>query len=368
MLTWPKEFGGQGLGRLENVILNQEEAKFQLPPDIYGIGHGMLGPTIMAHGTQEQKDRFVKEMARGQEVWCQLFSEPAAGSDLAGLRTSAVRDGNDWIINGQKIWSTGAHYCDWGMIVTRTDPNAAEARGPHLLHRRHEVAGRRDPADQADQRRLGLQRGVLHDVRVPDSNRLGARRRRLARRDHDAHERARRDRRRQGAGRVPRSAPARAQTVEAGRQACDRGLGGAPEARRLLHHARRACSTRATARSRALSRGATPGPEGSIGKAVGAPLGQEMAPFASSCRARRAGCSMRTRRPTRAGRRAISASPGIRIAGGTDEILRNIIAERVLRLPPEAAPTRTPPSATSRPAAASRSNSHSRTHGDGRGA
>ena len=124
VLTWPKEFGGQGLARLEAVIWGQEEARFKTPPPIYGIGHGMLGPTLMAHGTPEQKERYVKEMARGQVVWCQLFSEPAAGSDLAGLRTTAVRDGDDWMINGQKIWSTGAQYCDWGMIVTRTDPSA----------------------------------------------------------------------------------------------------------------------------------------------------------------------------------------------------------------------------------------------------
>ena len=129
VLTWPKEFGGQGLSRVESVVWGQEEAKFKTPPNIYGIGHGMLGPTLMAHGTPEQKAKYVKEMARGQVVWCQLFSEPAAGSDLAGLRTNAVRDGDDWVINGQKIWSTGAHYSDWGMIVTRTDPEAAKHAG-----------------------------------------------------------------------------------------------------------------------------------------------------------------------------------------------------------------------------------------------
>src|SRR4029453_1084383 len=129
VLTWPKEYGGQGLSRVESVVWGQEEAKFKTPPNIYGIGHGMLGPTIMAHGTSDQKEKYIREMARGQVVWCQLFSEPAAGSDLAGLRTSAVRDGNDWVLNGQKIWSTGAHYSDWGMIVTRTDPEAPKHAG-----------------------------------------------------------------------------------------------------------------------------------------------------------------------------------------------------------------------------------------------
>ena len=234
VLTWPKEFGGQALSRVENVVWNQEEAKFKTPPNIYGIGHGMLGPTLMAHGTPEQKAKYLREMARGQVVWCQLFSEPAAGSDLAGLRTSAVRDGDDWVLNGQKIWSTGAHYCDWGMIVTRTRPERREARRPHLLHRRHEGEGRRDPPDQADQRRLGLQRGVLQRRARARGEPPRRGRRRLARGAHDADERARRDRRGRRRGPLPRAAEPRAPGAPQ-RAPGDRGLGGAPEARRLLH-------------------------------------------------------------------------------------------------------------------------------------
>ena len=173
VLTWPKEFGGQGLGRLENVIFNQEEAKYQLPPGVYGIGHGMLGPTLMAHGTQAQKDRFVKEMARGQVIWCQLFSEPAAGSDLAGLRTSAVRDGNDWVINGQKIWSTGAHYCEWGMIVTRHDPNLPKHDGLTYF-----IVDMKAPGVECRQIKQinggsGFNEVFFTNVRVPDSQRVG---------------------------------------------------------------------------------------------------------------------------------------------------------------------------------------------------
>jgi alkylation response protein AidB-like acyl-CoA dehydrogenase len=106
------------------VIFGQEESKYDVPPYMFGIGQGMLGPTIMAHGTDAQKERYIEPLLRADEVWCQLFSEPAAGSDLAGLRTSAVMDGDDWIVNGQKIWTTGAQYSDFGMIVTRTDPTA----------------------------------------------------------------------------------------------------------------------------------------------------------------------------------------------------------------------------------------------------
>ena len=173
VLTWPKEYGGQGLGRLENVIFNQEEAKYHVPPNIYGIGHGMLGPTIMAHGTQAQKDRFIKEMARGQVVWCQLFSEPAAGSDLAGLRTTAVRDGNDWIINGSKIWSTGAHFSDWGMIVTRHDPNVPKHDGLTYF-----ILDMHSPGVEVRQIKQinggsGFNEVFFTNVRVPDSQRLG---------------------------------------------------------------------------------------------------------------------------------------------------------------------------------------------------
>ena len=161
-LRWPKEYGGQEATAIQSVIFSQEEGRYDTPPSIYGIGHGMLGPTIMAHGTDEQKKRFLPNMVIGDEVWCQLFSEPDAGSDLAGLKTSAVKDGDDWVINGQKIWSTGAHFCDWGMIVTRTDPERRPSTTglTYFIVDMH-APGVECPPDQADQRRLGLQRGLL---------------------------------------------------------------------------------------------------------------------------------------------------------------------------------------------------------------
>jgi alkylation response protein AidB-like acyl-CoA dehydrogenase len=173
-LTWPKEYGGQGLGRMENVIFNQEEAKFKLPPNIYAIGHGMLGPTLIAHGTEEQKAKYLPKMIGGSEVWCQAFSEPDAGSDLAALRTSAVRDGDDWILNGQKIWCTGAQYCDWGMMPARSDPNATKHAGLTYF-----IVDMRTPGIEI--RPIKQINGgqafneiFLSDVRVPDSDRLGA--------------------------------------------------------------------------------------------------------------------------------------------------------------------------------------------------
>ncbi len=333
-LTWPKEFGGQGLGRMESVIWGQEEGKFDVPPNVYQIGHGMLGPTIMAHGTQEQKDKYVRQMARGQEIWCQLFSEPAAGSDLAGLRTTAVRDGDDWVINGQKIWSTGAHYCDWGMIVTRTDPDAPKHKGLtyFIIDMRSEGVEAR-PIKQISGA-AGFNEVFFTDVRVPDSNRLGE----------------------VGTGWMVALTTLMNERVAIG----SGGAGGGFH--RLLDLAKRSRRNGKSALEdsavrqqladfyvtskglqytgyrtlSAILRGDTPGPEGAIGKAVGAPMMQQMASFAQDLQ----GTAGALLDKDVAGddstwQELYLGAPGMRIAGGTDEVLRNIIAERVLGLPAE---------------------------------
>src|SRR5512134_185647 len=316
VLTWPKEYGGQGLSRVESVVWGQEEAKFKTPPNIYGIGHGMLGPTLMAHGTPEQKAKYVKEMARGQVVWCQLFSEPAAGSELAGLRTSAVRDGDDWVINGQKIWSTGAHYCDWGMIVTRTDPEAAKHAGLTYFIVDMKAKGVEVRPIKQINGGSGFNEVFFQNVRVPDSNRLGA----------------------VGDGwRVALT------TLMNERVAIGAG-GGAGRFRELLNLARqsrrngRPALQDSAVRQKladfyiksqglkytgmrtlsALSQGQTPGPEGSIGKAVGAPLSQQMAAFALELQGALGALHEEGVVPQDAlWQDAYLGSPGIRIAGGT---------------------------------------------------
>jgi alkylation response protein AidB-like acyl-CoA dehydrogenase len=129
-ITWPKEYGGQGLGPIEQVIVNQEIARAGVPGILDAIGVGMLGPTIIAHGTEEQKQRHLGPMLHADEVWCQLFSEPAAGSDLAGIQSRARRqDDGSWILNGQKVWTTNAHFAAFGLLLARTDPDVPKHKG-----------------------------------------------------------------------------------------------------------------------------------------------------------------------------------------------------------------------------------------------
>ncbi len=128
--TWPKEFGGQGLGPIEQVIIGQEISRAGVPGILDGIGIGMLGPTIIAHGTDEQKSRYLASMLHGDEVWCQLFSEPAAGSDLAGIQARARQnDDGSFTLNGQKVWTTNAQFASFGLLLARTDPDVPKHKG-----------------------------------------------------------------------------------------------------------------------------------------------------------------------------------------------------------------------------------------------
>jgi alkylation response protein AidB-like acyl-CoA dehydrogenase len=129
-VTWPVEYGGQGLGFVEQVIVNQEVARAGVPSLLDVIGVGMLGPTIIAHGTEEQKNRYLGPLLHGDEVWCQLFSEPAAGSDLAAVQARATReDDGSWRLSGQKVWTTNAHFASNGMLLARTDPDVPKHNG-----------------------------------------------------------------------------------------------------------------------------------------------------------------------------------------------------------------------------------------------
>src|SRR5436190_15461894 len=129
-ITWPKELGGLGGTAIQQVIYNQEEAKFDVPSTYaFSIGLGMCIPTLMAYGSKAMVERYVAPSLTGEDIWCQLFSEPAAGSDVAGLRMRARRDGDEWTVNGQKIWTSGAQHADYGLLLARSDFDAPKHRG-----------------------------------------------------------------------------------------------------------------------------------------------------------------------------------------------------------------------------------------------
>jgi alkylation response protein AidB-like acyl-CoA dehydrogenase len=128
-ITWPKAYGGRGGTANEARIFAQEQRRFDVSTGIFSVAIGMVGPTLIAHGTDAQRERYLDAMLRGDQIWCQLFSEPGAGSDLAGLRSKAVRDGDTWVVNGQKVWTSGAHYSDVAILVARTDPDAPKHQG-----------------------------------------------------------------------------------------------------------------------------------------------------------------------------------------------------------------------------------------------
>lgn len=330
-ITWKEEWGGRGLGPMFQVIYNQEEENFVVPRGVFEIGLGMCIPTMMAYATPEQLRRHVGPALRGEEVWCQLFSEPAAGSDVAGLRTRAERDGDGWVINGQKIWTSGGHFADFGIIVTRSDPGVPKNEGLTFFFLDMKSKG-------VEARPIKQVSGTSHfnevfftDVRVPDSQRLGAvgqgwrvslttlMNERLA------------------VGEVPRpdveDLLALCRMVELdGRPAiADRAV----RERVAEWH----CRSQGLKFSRfrtmtALSRGQTPGPESSIAKLVNASKLQDIASFGLDLLGPAGVVMDKDVAPLHAlFQEALLYSPGLRIAGGTDEILRNIIAERVLGLP-----------------------------------
>ena len=128
-MLWPREYGGWGATAMQQAIVQDEMARIQAPPTINGLGIGFIGPTIIVHGTPAQKERYLKKMLTAEEIWCQLYSEPNAGSDLAGLKTRAEDNGDHFVVNGQKIWTSSGPIADWGILLARTDPRAAKHKG-----------------------------------------------------------------------------------------------------------------------------------------------------------------------------------------------------------------------------------------------
>ncbi len=172
-IAWPKEFGGRGGTPGESIIFNQEASQFDVTTGFIGAAQQLVGPPILRFGTDEQKKRYIPPMLRGEERWCQLFSEPGAGSDLSALATRAVRDGDEFVVNGQKVWTSEAQHADYGILLARTDPDAPKHKGITFF-----VVDMHSPG--VDIRPLVQATGLSHfnevflsDVRVPAENVIG---------------------------------------------------------------------------------------------------------------------------------------------------------------------------------------------------
>src|SRR5438034_3120802 len=330
-LHWPKEYGGRGATPVERVIWQQEEGIYGKLASPFQIGEGMCGPTVMAYGSEADKRRYLPKIASGEEIWCQLFSEPAGGSDVAGLRTRAERDGDHWIINGQKIWTSGAQYSDWGILITRTDPNVPKHKGMTMffLDMRSPGIDIR-PIKQANGQ-SGFNEVYFTDVRIPDAQRLGA--------VNDGWRVSlttlMNERMSIGAG-VATGFPELFEfcnnlMLEDGPAIDDRSVRS-----KLANWAVRASGLKYTSMRAisALSKGERPGPENSIGKLVAGSMIQDVAAYALDLQGA-AGVLSGPEDAEAAGKfqAMLLRAPGTRVEGGTDEIMRNIIAERVLGLP-----------------------------------
>jgi alkylation response protein AidB-like acyl-CoA dehydrogenase len=337
---YPVGHGGRGLPRALQSVAEEEFAKAGAvrPDDRRNvIGLGMAAPTIIAFGSDEQKSRWLKPLWLAEEIWCQLFSEPGAGSDLAGLATRAVRDGDDWIVNGQKVWTSLAHHARWGLLLARTDPDVPKHAGlSYFVADMHapgvEVRPLRQLTGEAEFNEV-----FLTDVRVPDADRLGD----VGEGWRVANATLMNERVSIGSGTsVPRESMI-GYAANAWRQR--------PELRthelhqRLLSlWAQAEVARLAGQRLRQQLAAGEPGPEGSAAKLTFARLNQEISGFEvellggegltyDDWSMRRSGSSDWSRN---AAYRYLRAK-GNSIEGGTSEVLRNIIAERVLRLPPE---------------------------------
>jgi alkylation response protein AidB-like acyl-CoA dehydrogenase len=172
-ITWPQEHGGRGGSAAESIIFNQEASQFDVTTGFIGAAQQLVGPPLMRFGTDEQKQRYLRPLLRGDEVWCQLFSEPGAGSDLAALSTRAVRDGDEFVVNGQKVWTSEAQHADYGILLARTDPAAPKHKGITFF-----IVDMRTPGIEV--RPLVQATGFSHfnevflsDVRVPAGNIVG---------------------------------------------------------------------------------------------------------------------------------------------------------------------------------------------------
>lgn len=333
-LSWPVEEGGGGGTIVEQIIFDEEEARYALPIRFFRLSLNIPLPIIRRFATAEQKQRFLKPALRGDEIWCQLFSEPAAGSDLAGIRLRAVRDGDGWILNGQKVWNSYADIADFGVVLTRSDPTVPKHKGLTYFFLDMNTPG----VEVKPIRQLSggseYSEVFFTDVRIPDTQRLG-----------DVNEGWRMAMATLMEERFSVSDPAGggpnlkalirlAQQVPLGK---NRAIDSAAVRNQIAEwfvteNGIRAFNLRARDK---IAKNGTPGPEGSLNKLVIASRLQRGGAYAIDLQGLEG--LLGKEGGFRANDYTVAWMEGhaMRIAGGTDEILRNLIAERILNLPPE---------------------------------
>ena len=327
-ITWPQAYGGRGGKPIEQVIWNQEQARYGVSSAQFMVSVGMVGPTILTHGSDEQKQRFLPPILRGDESWCQLFSEPGAGSDLAALATRAVRDGDEFVVNGQKVWTSNATRSQWGMLLARTDQDAPKHRGITYLLLDMSAPGIEIRPLRQITGESHFNEVFLDDVRVPVANVLG-----------DVND----------GWRVAMT------TLASERSSIAGGSGGAdppglielarsfgrdddPVLRQGLveTHMRSEVLRFLRYRSQtALSQGRAPGPETSVMKLAYGRFMKQMTELAIHAQGP---VGMLGHGDVPRGGVWLTKflhAPSLRIAGGSDQVQANIIAERVLGLPPD---------------------------------
>ncbi len=328
-VSWPKEYGGRGATLVEQAIFNEEVVRSRTPQMANGLGLAMGGPTVLAHGTEEQKQRYLPPILSADEIWCQGFSEPESGSDLASLKTRAVRDGDEWVVTGQKVWTTLAHQAKWCMLVARTNPDAPKHKGLtyFLMDMEQEAVGVRPLVQITGEAEFNEL--FIEEARIPHENIVGGEGNGWAVAITTLmHERATLAFSLQVAVQI-----ALGELVEKARS--DRGHNGGSASEDPVIRQRLAqlliesevLRLNAYRGLSAIMRNGVPGPEGSLGKWQWSDVNQSLTELAMDIAGPHAQLadSEWTYRFLRA--RANS------IEGGTTEILKNIVAERVLGLP-----------------------------------
>lgn len=324
-ITWPTEWGGQGLTQAEERAFAEAARDHHLPLQRFSIGLGMCGPTILERGDDEQRRRWIRPLLRGEEIWCQLFSEPGAGSDVAGLQTRAVREGDTWLLTGQKVWTTNAQHADWGLILARTNPDVPKHRGLTMF-----AVRMRDPGVTVRPLRDMTGRAHFNEIffdgaRVHDTDRVGA--------VDDGwsvavttllHERLSIS---AGVGMSgQKDSPTGVETLRDALDTSDPHVRDGLVELYLRSQALHLFNQRLAQESIA---GIFPGARGSAAKLLLAELAVFQADLATSLTGPEAalgGTPLAF---------AFSLAPAMALGGGTNEIMRGIIGDRVLGLPPE---------------------------------